>query len=258
MKIFVTSIILLLLAATSHAEDRVFNALRIAHAGGGILGNTYTNSYDALNLNIKNGFLYFEIDFSFTKDNKLVCIHDWEGSFKRSFGFETKERPSLETFEFLSRNASRFNKCTLDGLADWMKEHPSAILITDIKENNIEALQIIATSIPDAKRRVIPQVHQPMEFDPVKKIGFESIIWTLYKFRGTNNHVVNWVAKFSGPFAITMPEKMARTDLPARLKNKNIPTYVHTINDKESMKIYIDKYDLTEIYTDTLQPKDLQ
>ena len=54
------AIIMLLLADAGHADDIDFKVSRIAHAGGGILGNTYTNSYEALNLNIRNGFLYFE------------------------------------------------------------------------------------------------------------------------------------------------------------------------------------------------------
>ncbi|MCK4824891.1 sulfatase-like hydrolase/transferase, partial [bacterium] len=76
-----------------------FQPLRVAHAGGGIRGKTYTNSLDALDQNIENGFLYFELDFSFTKDGRLVCIHDWKKSFRRSFGFWTKEKPTVEAFE---------------------------------------------------------------------------------------------------------------------------------------------------------------
>lgn len=251
-------VILLLYLTISAAEERGFNTLRIAHAGGGIDGNTYTNSYDALELNIKKGFLYFEIDFSFTKDNKLVCIHDWTHSFKRSFGFDAKERPTQETFEYLARNASKYIKCTLDGLAVWMKYNPAAILVTDVKENNIKALRMILKAIPDAKKRVIPQIYQPMNFSVVKEMGFESLIWTLYRYKGTNYHVINWVDKFTGPFAITMPPKQAMTELPAQLNARNIPTYVHTINDKDKLEMYLNKYGLTEVYTDTLQPEAVQ
>ena len=96
----ITITTLLLFSTNCYAEKSAFRALRVAHAGGGINGKTYTNSYEALNLNIKNGFTYFEIDFSFTRDNRLVCLHDWKGSFKRSFGFQAGEKPSIETFEF--------------------------------------------------------------------------------------------------------------------------------------------------------------
>ena len=96
---------------------------RVAHAGGGIRGKTYTNSLDALDQNIKNGFVYFEIDFSLTKDDQLVCLHDWKQSFKRSFGFETRGKTTLEGFELLVKNKSEFKKCTLDSLSSWMKEN---------------------------------------------------------------------------------------------------------------------------------------
>ena len=58
---------------------------RIAHAGGQVNGATYTNSLEALEENYQAGFRAFEIDFSFTSDRQLVCLHDWEESFTRSF-----------------------------------------------------------------------------------------------------------------------------------------------------------------------------
>ncbi|HIL62954.1 MAG TPA: hypothetical protein EYG42_05830, partial [Porticoccaceae bacterium] len=47
---------------------------RIAHAGGQIGNTTYTNSIDALNVNYDIGFRIFEMDFSFTSDQQLVCL----------------------------------------------------------------------------------------------------------------------------------------------------------------------------------------
>lgn len=46
---------------------------KIAHAGGGFNGETYTESLDALNFN-KNRYSLFEIDFSFTSDNELYRL----------------------------------------------------------------------------------------------------------------------------------------------------------------------------------------
>ena len=53
-----------------------FEPLRVAHAGGGIDGETYTNSYEALDRAVNDGFRYLELDLSFTSDDQLVCIHD--------------------------------------------------------------------------------------------------------------------------------------------------------------------------------------
>lgn len=246
---------LLLISTNCYAEKSGFRALRVAHAGGGINGKAYTNSYEALDLNIKNGFTYFEIDFSLTRDNHLVCLHDWQGSFKRSFGFETVEKPSIETFEFLSRNASEFTKCTIDGLSEWMDKNPSAIIVTDVKEDNLLALSMISKKIKNYQRRVIPQIYQPQNYNIVKKMGFNSIIWTLYRFKGSIQEVVRWSSTFKGDFAITMPKGAAVTGLPGLLGRQGIPTYVHTVNSVEEMEIFKKAHKLTEIYTDFLIPE---
>ncbi len=231
-----------------------FEAQRIAHAGGGVSGKTYTNSYDALNKNIKKGFNYFELDFSFTSDGHLVCIHDWEGSFKRSFGFSTKAKPTLKEFQTLVKNKSEFQKCTLDGLIAWIKENPTATIVTDVKENNIKALEVIAKKVPDFRKRIIPQIYNPSNYDLVQKMGFEQIIWTLYRYNGSNKEVLKWVDRFKGPFAITMPIGRAVTTLPSLLARKHIPTYVHTINSEEEKDKFLTEFSLMNVYTDFLNP----
>lgn len=235
-------------------EYNGFTAHRIAHAGGGINNKTYTNSLEALDYNIKKGFQYFEIDFSFTADGRLVCLHDWEGSFKRSFGFETDEKVTLNKFNYLVKNKSEFNKCTASSLAEWMRNNPAAHIVTDIKEKNIEALKIVLQAFPNAKARVIPQVYDPINLETIKELGFEKIIWTLYKFRGSNDEVLSWVENFNTPIAVTMPKSRAESTLPKELEERRIPTYVHTINTTQEEEKYINRFGVTELYTDFLQP----
>ena len=245
----------LALSLSCSTHDSEFEALRVAHAGGGIHGETYTNSYDALDLNLGKGFTYFEIDFSFTRDGELVCIHDWDGSYKRSFGLEPAERPDLATFETLLRTHSKYKKCTLSGLSKWMRENPAARLVTDVKRSQVKALAMISEKIPDSGERVIPQIYQPEEFDRVKEIGFRSIIWTLYLYGGTDKDVLAWTERFKKPFAIAMSKGKAATSLPRELAKKGIPTYVHTVNEAGEVKKFRDQYGVTEIYTDFLAPE---
>ena len=245
-------LISILLISPCYSEENHFGVLRVAHAGGGINGRTYTNSLDALNFNYEKGFQYFELDFSFTKDNCLVCIHDWNESFKHSFDLTTKERPTLEAFTFLIKNKSLFEECTLKSLAIWMLEHPYAVIITDIKEKNIDGLRRIAKALPNSKERVIPQIYQPENFSIVKSLKFKSVIWTLYRYTGSTEEVLQHCKEFYGSFAITMPIRRAKTELPKKLKEKNIPTYVHTINSEEEAMKYIVEYKISEVYTDFL------
>ena len=232
-----------------------FTAHRIAHAGGGIDKNKYTNSIDALESNLKKGFQYFEIDFSFTKDRQLVCIHDWTHSFQRSFGFTTPEKITLEEFNYLVQNKSEFQKCTAYTLAEWMRANPAATIITDVKEDNIEALKLLLKTLPDAESRVIPQIYNPVNFKYVKELGFNKIIWTLYRYTGNNDEILDWVNTFPAPFAVTMPRSRAESSLPEDLKKRKIPTYVHTVNTAQGAEYYIRMAGFSEIYTDFLPPK---
>jgi len=214
-----------------------FQPLRFAHAGGGINGKTYTNGLEALDHNLKNGFSYFELDFSFTKDRRLVCIHDWQPNFERAFGFLPERMPTLEDFEALVENKSTYELCTISTLATWMKKNPSAIIVTDIKQDNLEGLKIIARKIPDFETRIIPQIYDPQNFKTVRMMGYKQIIWTL---------------TFDGTCAITMTKDRAISNLPRRIAEKNIPTYVHTVNTLDEMNKFVNDFGVTEIYTDFL------
>ena len=261
------------------SENR-FQALRVAHAGGGIQTPhaVYTNSYEALNRNLELGFQYFELDFSITADDEIVCLHDWTDSFNRSFGYmlnattiyvhnnatnttSTKketEKLTLEEFEMVARTKSLLNytKCTLPGLAQWMIENPATYIVTDAKEDNIHILEKVRASLPNSSTRVIPQIYFPSRYEVIKNMGYEQMIWTLYRKPTINNsQIVDFVHTYMyGSVAITMPTWRAKTALPKQLQSLNIKSYVHTINRKDELASYQNKFGLTEVYTDYLVP----
>jgi len=253
---FVAGIAIMVFVITANADgkDTRFQVHRIAHAGGGLGRMTYTNSYQALDANIARGFRYFEIDFTFTSDDRLVCLHDWGVNFKRSFGFETQQRLSLEEFERLSQENKKFTNCTLEGLAEWMRKNPAAYIVTDIKDDNLKALERLRKLIPDADKRVIPQIYEPLNFDAVNAMGFQQIIWTLYRYRGTAYQVIQWADRWDAAVAVTMPKYLAGSALPKALSERGVPTYVHTINNSEERDQLINEQGITEIYTDFLVP----
>ena len=254
---YVLAIILVAVAFPGIADESGarFNALRVAHAGGGLGRMTYTNSYQALEANYAKGFRYFELDFVFTSDGHLVCLHDWKANFTRTFGFETDRSLSLEVFEELVNNNDKFTNCTLPGLAEWMVQYRDAIIVTDVRGNNLEALKRIANTLPAARTRVIPQIYNPLEFSSVKDLGFQQIIWTLYRYRGRIYQVLDWVTRWGSAVAVAMPKQWASTALPRELNNRDVPTYVHTINKPEELKKLTTELGITEIYTDFLGPE---
>lgn len=147
----------------------------IAHAAGAINNKIYSNSYEALNLNYKKGFKYFEIDLSHTKDNKLVCVHNWKKNFKNInllFPLSFKQFNNINNNQYLKR-------CTLEGLVNWLKEKTEVFIITDVKDNYITALETINTIAQDTMNKFIPQIYNPKNFKRVKKLGL-IYIYRLY------------------------------------------------------------------------------
>ena len=236
-------------------NQRLFEWLpSVAHAGGGLNGQTYTNSIEALNFN-STRFELFEIDFSWTSDGHLVCLHDWGISFERSFGIAPEGKKSLSDFLELVNTRSDLNVCTLNSLTAWLKEYAHARIITDIKEDNIRALILIRSMYPELQHRFIPQVYQPLEYYEAAELGFRDIIWTLYRFNGDDSEVLSHISQMD-LYALTMPRDRADRALAQKAKSTTgVLSYVHTINSQEEFEKYR-HLGIAQIYTDFLpQPK---
>ena len=212
----------------------------IAHAGGGFNDLTYTNSIDALELNKKN-YKFFELDFFLTDDGKLVCAHDWSENLK-----------SFSKFQTYVNNKKDFKPCTYLSLKDWLKLNPDAKIITDIKNDNLSGLKFISKNFENFEKNFIPQIYKPNEYKIIRDMGYENIIWTLYRYKKNNKKVINSLKKMN-LFAITMPKNRAQSDLPLFLKKNNIKSYVHTINSMKEYFIYTNYFKVDQIYTDWIK-----
>ncbi len=223
---------------------------RVAHAGGGFKGITYTDSLDALSANV-NDYDLFELDFKFTSDGHLVCIHDWDDSAERAFGKRFDVAPSMLEFEQLVSQNEKFKNCTFHQVADWLRSNPGKLIVTDVKDDNLRALTYMIKNFPNAKTRVIPQIYFPGEYAKVKALGYEKVILTIYRW---NPSVLRLLitSQYLNLYAITMP-----TDhvwLAKFLQKLNVPVYIHTVNNQETYKV-LKTNGVVNIYTDWLTEK---
>lgn len=226
------------------------NFKRIAHAGWIYNWDIYTNSIDALENN-KKYFNYFELDFSWTSDNNIVCIHDWEWAFVKNFWVNLNWLiPDYSTFNKYVQNNIKYKNCTLDSLTKWLDNNKYTYIITDIKSKNIEALKYIVEKYPNYIDRFIPQIYDPINYDLVKKMWYKNIIWTLYKYWESNDTVLYYSKKMN-LFAVVMPKERAESGLGILLKLNNSYNYVHTINSLEEL-VKFKKLWINEVYTDSL------
>ncbi|MCG6879725.1 MAG: hypothetical protein LJE96_11355 [Deltaproteobacteria bacterium] len=233
---------------------RSYPTTLIAHAGGEIGGRVGQNSLEALDRNYAKGHRYFEIDFCWTSDDRLVLIHDWERSFSELFG-DAKEKPSLERFKSMKMKHG-MTQMSLASLFLWLSKHNDAHIITDVKERNLSALKIIARDSGKFQKHFIPQIYDPSEFEPVKLLGFEKVILTLYRSSLSDSEVLKFAAN-SNLFAVTMPVRRAFSSCLLReLSQKGIPLYAHTVNEIEILN-YLRGKGIHGIYTDKILPEDL-
>ena len=214
-------------------QDVMFGGA-IAHAAGRLNGEALTNSFDALQANLHE-FDAFEIDFNWTTDDELVCIHDWNESKQARFGAEQGPVTRAKFMESLSETKSRPRNCDLDGLAGWMRANPEKRIVTDIKSEALKGHQLIAARHPDLLGRFIPQAYQPSEITALKNLGYSDVIWTLYKFSRDERAIIE-AALIHQPSAITMPFEWAKSgSLQTIRSGSKLPILVHTINDANSV-----------------------
>ncbi len=125
--------------------------------------------------------------------------------------------------------------------------------MTDIKQNNLPALERIAKKLKGFADRIIPQIYFPHNYEAVKKLGYKQVIWTLYRYKDNQDDVLNTLDKLKGLYALTIPSHRVEKEFLASLKEKGIYTYTHTINDEQKVK-YFKSQGVDEVYTDFLNP----
>lgn len=228
----------------------------IAHAGGAVQGDTVTNSKEAVEQAIANGFQYIELDMALTTDGKIAMIHDWESSASLYLGLGPNKAVSFEKYQ-QCKVLNKYTPLTMDVLAKILQNNPQVRIITDTKEDNVAILAAIKNQYPQVVKQIIPQIYQYNEYEPVKKLGYDKMILTLYKMSNERNGVR--VAKFVQEhdiFAVTMSAELMNTGLAKTLQSYGIAVYMHTINNL-SQTVNALNAGAYGIYTDTLLPEEV-
>lgn len=224
----------------------------IAHAGGRIGMQTYTNFKEALDRSVEKGYKLIEIDFLFTSDDKIVLAHSWDGFMTRFFNVEPFT-PSYE--EFMNFEVMNdWTQMDLNSLITWLEENDDIYIVTDTKDDNEKLLSLIASDYPDMINRFIPQIYKFDEYISANYLGYDNIIFTAYKSSYSLEEMVDFV-KNNKVFAVTMPAERAKGELAKKLNEVGTFVYAHTINNVNAT-IILDMFMVNGYYTDDLTIKD--
>lgn len=227
------------------------NIRYILHAAGEIDGIVGSNSMEALENAYATGARYIELDFNFTSDGYLACIHDWYTEYSSAIP-ENGYALTLEEF----RNAriyDRFTPLDLESLASFMTEQDDLYIITDIKDDNIAGLQTIAQTYPELQNRFIPQIYNGDEYDAVRALGYEYVIYTLYRLDWNSKTDTEALCSYAAGhplLAYTFSYELCSVDgYVDGMLRAGIPLYIHTVNDPDEQKQYF-AAGISAIYTD--------
>ena len=233
----------------------------IIHAGGYVTdpdGNvlSYTNTLDSLYNCYEQGNRISEFDLMRTSDGKIVCAHDSEEDDEWAYGVKdagTKDEPPTQA-EFMSAKfEGTLSTMSFDDLADFMADHGDFYIVTDVKDDNIGICTQIRQEYPWLVNNVIVQIYHSDEYDQIRELGFDYIIYTLYNTTEEElqpDTLAEFIAShdLAGvTFWEDFPEQYA--DSFDTLTGMGVPLFVHTVNDKEKMKFYF-AAGMTGIYTD--------
>ncbi len=223
----------------------------IAHAGGGIDGETYTNCLEAMELAARNGYRFIELDLMLTKDGKLVAGHAGWKAFNKLIGLDGDEARTLD--EVKGRKIlGKWTVVTARELNDFFARHPGVQLITDgIRDFAALREQL---NFPD---RIIIEAYSPWRCRKVLAAGFKHPIFVMASERRLDNHWDNLrpgrISMISVP--IELMEK--NREKFRELYNRGVTIFVWTSNDAEGIRRDLNRL-ATAFYTDFVTPGDLR
>ena len=259
------ALVLILYSCTEYGAPKisiVFN--EIVHAGGELWGvdseGTYrsfygSNSLEGLTQCAENGYSAVELDFSFTSDEHLVCIHDWSPEYIDTI--EYGHPLSYDEFKN-SKIYWNFTPIGVEDVAGFLAEHTGMYIVTDIKEDFDKAVGVLSEVLGEYKDRVIVQIYAEDEYDIAADAGFSKIIYSLYRLDWESKTDYKDLVKFSRTHSLvgfTFSYELCGVKgyVDGMLKS-GIPLYVHTVNDPaEAQKYY--SMGINGIYTDIAAPR---
>ncbi len=237
----------------------------VAHALGNAGEYTYTNTLDALEESIEEGFKTLEVDLSLTSDGEVVCRHTWySDDFDVSYDGKV---PDLATFE----KEKYFGKLTtLSGrkLLEVWSEHPELYFITDVKQDeNTNLYEVMEKFVSLAKEmgkedllnHLIVQLYNISDYDKINAIyPMKHWIFTTYQLPDTPGAEVE-AAEYSdkmGFGAITVPAWCMTNDYFVDLADNNhLDLFIHVLDTREQIYRAANR-GIYGFYTDYISPND--
>lgn len=237
----------------------------IAHALGNAGEYTYTNTREALEESLAEGYKVLEVDLSLTSDGEVVCRHTWySDTYDVSYDGTI---PDLETF----KNEKYFGVLTtLSGreLLEIWAEYPELYFVSDVKQDeNTNLLEVLEKLVALAREmgqeklleHLIVQLYDIEDYDRINEIyPIKHWLFTTYQLPDTPGAEVEAAAFAAekGFGVLTVPAWCMSSDYFIELADAyGLNLFIHTIDTPESVR-KSSRRGIYGYYSDFLVPDD--
>ncbi len=233
----------------NNLKNKNYSTSFIAHAGGGIDGEAYTNSLEAVEKSIKNSYKLIELDLLVTDDKRIVAQHDFNILGHICNKQFLKSEKSTEKNTILFSDISDCNKI-FDKKYTLLKEEQ----IIKIFEKN-KNLILVTDKIKDYKLlkekfkfsdRLIVEVFNIKDYFKAKLNGIKNPMFLFTD--GRRNIIYSIIFNIKLISISTANTEKYKNFLKYLLKNK-VSIFAFSSNDNEFNKIHIGN-SITGVYTD--------
>ena len=229
----------------------------IIHAGGALKTRTgdevfYTNSMDALQSMYNAGNRFCEIDIRETSDGVLICAHGDEAYLANGSTLPADAKSAAFISE---RLFGEFMPMTVDMLAAFMREHPDLYIITDAQGDNLEISRKLARSWSDLRDRFIIQIYHESEYEPIREMGFQNLIYTLYRAKDDERNL--WeIAHFAETHALVgitiQKEQFFSMKNRVAMAHCGVPFMFHTVDNSTEINEMLKRSWVIGVYTNLI------
>ena len=241
-------------------ENEEKDILLIAHAGGKINNDCGTNSLEALQNAIAEGYHYIELDLCLTSDSILVAAHDWQ-TFNERTGYPLKKDtiPSLKDFKH-RRILGKYTPITAEEIGYILEVHPEVHLVTD----KVSDYKIINKYFLKYKKQLVIESFSFNDYQKLKEMGYYKVMYSDETRIDENKKTLQLLQYAVLPdwFSTTRINEIAigrsffnRKKNRFIIKHSDTRLNLYTINNLNDIpKDYINRIDM--IYTDSIKPQE--
>ena len=204
----------------------------IAHAGGSINSDIYTNSLEALDKNYNLGSRYLELDLKLTSDNIIVAVHDWV-SWKNRTNYEGEVPPTYHEF-MKYKIDGKYSPLSEYEIIKWFTKYNDAYLITD----KLDDFKKIQNTFINLKNRLIVElfteksIEEALLIHDSKILISQRILWQK-KFSEKYLDILALGKNSPYGFAVHNNKVYENPDFFKKAKSLGFKTYVYGMDDNK-------------------------